>query len=63
MSRAATQAQIRFLVDRQKQLENEVFSAPPADWASFLLRLGAWQENHMLQVKLVEIERGIEERD
>jgi hypothetical protein len=56
------QAAIKFLVERAEAMQREVFSAPPADYAAFKERMGAWQENQRMQIRLAEIEQGIEDQ-
>lgn len=61
MSDSATQASIHYLVTRAEQMQEEVFSSPPADWGQFQERLGAWRENQAMQLRLATIEKGIED--
>ena len=58
----ATQAQIKFLVERANSMQEEVFSHPPADYQEFTRRLGAWEENQAMQVELAELDRKREEK-
>lgn len=43
-----TQKAYAALLKRRTQLQEEVFSAPPANWEEFKLRQGQWTENGRL---------------
>lgn len=48
---------------RKAQLEEEVFSAPPVDWASFQFRFGQWEENRRLLADTLRIAKAFEDKD
>jgi hypothetical protein len=46
---------------REQEIKDQMFDAPPSTWEGFQNRLGAYQENVLVQAKLLELHKGLEE--
>lgn len=57
------QRTLKALYDRKAQLEEEVFTAPPRDWAEFQHRVGQWNENGRLLASFITIAKALEDEE
>lgn len=51
---------LRQLVTKRSEMERDVFSSPPADWAGFQRRLGAYVELENLIAEVNTVMSGLE---
>lgn len=51
---------LRQLVAKRSEMERDVFSSPPSDWAGFQRRLGAYVELENLIAEVNEAMSGLE---
>lgn len=55
------QRTLKALHDRKAQIQEEVFTSPPKDWAEFQHRFGQWEENGRLLASFLVLAKALED--